>query len=164
MPMSQKQQKPCTCLGVARRVVLAAGTGESAVSRLNAFDNALVVAGIHDCNLIPVSSILAKGTRIVEQFCIVPGAFVPAVLSVAHGERGKRLCTGLAVGFNDKGYGYVVEGQGTRPSSLRIRLEKQLAEMAAVRGQRILRSHMKIAEAAVSKRYGSCVAACVYLF
>jgi pyruvoyl-dependent arginine decarboxylase len=131
---------------------------------LNAFDNALLAAGIHDCNLIPVSSILAKGTRILKRFRIRTGAFVPCVLSVAHGKRGERISAGVAAGFNDNGYGFVVEGRDTRQGTVLGRLEKQLAEMAAVRGQRVLRSQSRSEALTVTKRHGCCVAACVLLF
>ncbi|MCX6801242.1 MAG: hypothetical protein NTZ73_03570 [Candidatus Diapherotrites archaeon] len=56
------------CLGISNKIAIVSGCGESDISELNAFDNALINAGIHDCNLIPVSSIISKNTKIIKKF------------------------------------------------------------------------------------------------
>lgn len=57
-------------------------SGESeGPSPLNAFDNALLKAGIGDVNLIKVSSMLAGNTCIVDLPYLEPGSMVNCVLS-----------------------------------------------------------------------------------
>src|ERR1700730_6319338 len=64
-------------------VTKAAGTAGSAEGStpLNAFDNALLAAGIGNINLIKVSSILPPGVELVSLPRIKPGALVPTVYS-----------------------------------------------------------------------------------
>ncbi|MFA6420498.1 MAG: pyruvoyl-dependent arginine decarboxylase, partial [archaeon] len=52
------------CLGLTKKIAIVSGFGESDISKVNAFDKALICARIHDCNLIKVSSILAKGVKV----------------------------------------------------------------------------------------------------
>src|SRR5581483_6664802 len=60
-------------------VIKAAGTAGSAEGStpLNAFDNALLAAGIGNIKLIKFSSILPPGVELVPQPRIKPGALVP---------------------------------------------------------------------------------------
>ena len=62
-----------------KNVTMAAATAGHAEggSSLNAFDNALLAAGIGNINLIKVSSIVPPGVDIVELPKIKPGALVP---------------------------------------------------------------------------------------
>ena len=53
-----------------------AGTAEGSTP-LNAFDNALLAAGIGNINLVRVSSILPPGVELVSLPKIKPGAIVP---------------------------------------------------------------------------------------
>jgi arginine decarboxylase len=65
------------------KVIVAAGTAGSAEGStpLNAFDNALLAAGIGNINLVRVSSILPPGVELVPLPKIVPGAIVPTAYS-----------------------------------------------------------------------------------
>ncbi len=58
------------------KVAITAGTAEGG-SSLNAFDNALLAAGIGNVNLIKVSSIVPPDVDIVDLPRIKPGALVP---------------------------------------------------------------------------------------
>ena len=64
---------------MAKTVTMAAATAGHAEggSTLNAFDNALLAAGIGNINLIKVSSILPPDVPVIELPKIKPGALVP---------------------------------------------------------------------------------------
>jgi len=152
------------CLGLTKKIVLVSGFGESDNSKINAFDNALLDAGIHDCNLIKVSSILAKGTKVVTKFKIDKGSFVPAVISTAHGKQGENICAGLQIAFNNEKYGYVFETQGKDSVKVEQQLTANTSEMAEKRKQTILKRKTLTKQKIVAKKYGCCLTAVVYLF
>ena len=62
-----------------------AGTAEGSTP-LNAFDNALLAAGIGNINLIKVSSILPPGVELVPLPRIKPGALVPTAYAAMTSE------------------------------------------------------------------------------
>lgn len=66
-----------------RPVTRAAGTAGNAEGStpLNAFDNALLTAGIGNINLVRVSSILPPGVEVVALPRIKPGAIVPTAFA-----------------------------------------------------------------------------------
>jgi arginine decarboxylase len=152
------------CLGLAKKIAIVSGFGESNQSKLNAFDNALIDAGIHDCNLIKVSSILAKETKIIDKFTIEKGSFVPCVMSPAYSNQNETTFSGIAVGFNEQKYGFVVEGQGSNSKELEKDLNYKLDEMASSRKLRIVKRKTLITGEKTSKKHGCCVTAVVYLF
>jgi arginine decarboxylase len=57
-----------------KRFFITSGRALSAVSKLNAFDQALMNAGIAHCNLVPVSSIIPKGSVKIDYYNIEAGA------------------------------------------------------------------------------------------
>ena len=73
---------------MAKRITMAAATSGHAEggSSLNAFDNALLVAGIGNINLIKVSSILPPGVELVALPRIKPGALVPTAFAAMTSE------------------------------------------------------------------------------
>lgn len=82
-------------------VCLARGSAEGP-TELNAFDNALRDAGIHDLNLVRVSSILPEGALFVDPPSDLPvGTLVPAVyariVSAVPGEL-VSACVGAGIG------------------------------------------------------------------
>ncbi|MBI4962167.1 MAG: arginine decarboxylase, pyruvoyl-dependent [Desulfomonile tiedjei] len=82
-----------------KRFFLTSGFGEASTD-LNAFDAALLQAGIGDTNLIKLSSILPPGAEEVEPFPLPKGSLVP----LAYGERvsseqGITISAAVAVGI-----------------------------------------------------------------
>jgi arginine decarboxylase len=69
-------------------VTKAATTSGSAegTTPLNAFDNALLAAGIGNINLVKVSSILPPGTAVVDLPRLRPGAIVPTAYAAMTSE------------------------------------------------------------------------------
>jgi arginine decarboxylase len=92
-----------------KAVSLVAGAGE-AVTELNAFDRALMDAGIANLNFIRVSSIMPPGARVVPLPRLYPGMLVPAVYAqiVSH-TPGERIAAALGIGICRDEYGVIME-------------------------------------------------------
>ncbi|MGC8658670.1 MAG: pyruvoyl-dependent arginine decarboxylase [Desulfomonilaceae bacterium] len=78
---------------------LTSGCGEASME-LNAFDAALLDAGVGDTNLIKMSSILPPGAKEIERIALRKGSFVP----LAYGDRtsnipGVQISAAVAVGI-----------------------------------------------------------------
>jgi arginine decarboxylase len=148
------------------RFFVASGKAASTISGLNAFDQALVTAGISEANLVPVSSVLPKGIRQVEKTAIERGAITFCVLAREDGDGGKTISAGLAyVMRKDGAGGYVAEGHmhGTA-AELHAELEARAKQMAGHRGIKIEEPVYVIEELEIPKgRHGSCMAALVFL-
>ncbi|MBW8005621.1 MAG: arginine decarboxylase, pyruvoyl-dependent [candidate division NC10 bacterium] len=95
---------------------LAVGAAEG-LTPLNAFDNALLAAGIGNVNLLKVTSILPPGATYVEALQIAPGSLVPtAYCTVTSGVPGERIAAAVGVGLSRDSFGVIMEyeGMGTR--------------------------------------------------
>jgi arginine decarboxylase len=84
---------------VPKKYFLTAGFGE-ATTALNAFDAALLRAGVGDTNLVRMSSILPPGAKEIEPVQLAKGSFVP----LAYGEKvsaehGIVIAAAVAVGI-----------------------------------------------------------------
>ncbi len=92
-----------------KAISLVAGAGEGA-TELNAFDRALIDAGIANLNFIRVSSIMPPGARVVPLPRLYPGMLVPAVYAqiVSH-TPGERIAAALGVGICRDEYGVIME-------------------------------------------------------
>lgn len=90
------------------KIAIVSGASEGP-SELNSFDNALLEAGIGDVNLIKVSSMLAKDTKIVNLPELEAGSMINCVLShISSKEKGKIISAAVAVAISDD-LGCVVE-------------------------------------------------------
>ncbi|GBC97862.1 Pyruvoyl-dependent arginine decarboxylase [bacterium HR17] len=145
-----------------RRLYLVAGKAEGNTP-LNAFDNALLAAGIGDVNLIKVSSIVPPGAEIVSDKPRLPrGALVPCVYSERVSTTpGERIAVALAVGLADDGFGVVMESEGESAEEACKRALSMVADAFQVRALRLARTLYIAVEHRV-ERCGSVVAACVY--
>ena len=145
------------------KVSITSGKSEGP-TRLNAFDNALLDAGIGDVNLIPVSSILPAGTEIVELPHIKEGKMVNCVLASAHSDqKGDLISAAIAVALSDD-FGCVVEHSGLNqdPGKIKEEAESMVRYMMQVRGldiREIIIAH----ESHKVKKEAFAVAAVVYL-
>ena len=127
---------------LATELVVTGGTA-SAATELTAFDAALSDAGIHDANLVRVSSVTPAEATVVRDRSaaeleddITPGAFQPAVYAhAASDEPGEHVFAAVAGVELEAGHGINVELHGTDPDEAAIVAEcdSMLREMAAVR-------------------------------
>ena len=111
-----------------KRVVLVSGAAEGE-TELNAFDNALLAAGIGDLNLIKVTSILPPHVEVVDEVPELPrGAFVPIVYtSVCSDVSGERIAAAVGIGRASDGFGVVMEASGHSQEEV----EAEVAEFRA---------------------------------
>lgn len=139
----------------------------SRVSDLNAFDEALLNAGIGEINLVYVSSILPVGIKQTRRQTLPMGAITHCVLAQQRGGEGETVSAGIAYGFRDDDLGgYIAEGHiyGTG-KGLREVLEWKMAEMAKLRGVKFRSIEYKIEDVSIPMdHYGACLAALVFLF
>lgn len=95
------------------KFTLVAGSAEGP-TRLNAFDNALLAAGIGNLNLLRVSSILPPGCKHVEKLDIPPGSLTPTAYgAIQSTKKGERIAAAVAIGFSADSYGVIMEFSGS---------------------------------------------------
>jgi arginine decarboxylase len=163
-----REPKPAeeTLVPIPTRFFVTSGKGINRTSELNAFDLALLQAGIGDQNLVSVSSVLPIGIRQVDRQRIARGAITHAVLARYGGGEGEVISAGIAYGFRSDGQGgYVAEGHvhGTQ-RSLKEFLKWRMEEIAHFRGVELKRIHYRTEELEIPMdHYGVCIAACVFL-
>ena len=153
---------------MTKTVTLAAATAGHAEggTALNAFDNALLAAGIGNINLIKVSSILPPEVPVVELPKIKPGALIPtayaAMTSDVPGET-VAAAVGYAVPDDPAKNGVIMEfhGHATRDEAER-QIERMLEEAFRVRGEPI-REMKVVAVAHTVERIGCALAAVTLL-
>ncbi len=92
-----------------KAISLVAGAGEGR-TELNAFDRALMDAGVANLNFVKVSSIMPPGARVVPLPRIFPGMIVPAVyVQIVGHVPGERIAAALAVGTHRTDHGVIME-------------------------------------------------------
>jgi arginine decarboxylase len=136
------------------------------VSELNTFDLALKEAGIEQCNLVAVSSIIPPDCKETKPRKLPIGAITYVVLSKADGQ-GEMLSAGIAWGKDENsGYGIVAEAYGhTDEAATKKKLDAKVQEMARIRNIKIGNVKYRIETIDVPKNYYGCaVAALVYIF
>ena len=154
-------------LQMPKKFFVASGKAASRVSDLNAFDEALLNAGIGEQNLVYVSSILPIGIKQTRKANLPMGAITHCVMAQQRGGEGEMISAGIAFGFRDDGLGgYVAEGHmHGNGKALREILEWKMAEMAKLRGIKFRSLDYKIEELSTPMdHYGACLAALVFLF
>jgi arginine decarboxylase len=153
---------------MTKRITMAAATAGHAEggSSLNAFDHALLVAGIGNINLIKVSSIVPPDVTIIDLPKIRPGALIPtayaAITSETPGET-IAAAVGYALPDDPAKNGVIMEfhGVGTQAEAERA-IDAMLAEAFRMRGETIHEKRIFAAEHRV-ERIGCALAAMILL-
>ena len=138
-----------------------AGAAEGA-TELNAFDNALLAAGIGDLNLVKVSSIVPAGAQLLESSPeITPGSLVPTVYSQVHSDTaGETICAAVGIGIGKDSHGMIFEHSATSRDVAERVVTGMVREGFARRGLPLERLIVRAAEHRV-ERVGCAVAAVV---
>jgi arginine decarboxylase len=145
------------------KVAITSGKAEGP-TKLNAFDNALLEAGIGDVNLIKVSSILPAATKIIELPTLTPGDMINCVLSyVSSDNGGDIICAAIAVATSSD-FGCVVENSGINKDPEKIREDaiSMVKYMMEVRNKEIKELIVEEINHKVVNE-GAAVAAVIYL-
>ncbi len=124
---------------VPREFFLTSGRGISPTSPMNAFDKALMEAGIANCNLLLVSSIIPPKCRERRWKKLDAGAITPVVMAKAIGGPGETIGAGLAWAWEEEGrMGLVAEVEGHYDRrALITALDARIKEMAEARNFKI---------------------------
>ncbi|MEM2935555.1 MAG: pyruvoyl-dependent arginine decarboxylase [Candidatus Bathyarchaeia archaeon] len=152
---------------IPREFFVTSGKALSNVSELNAFDMALEKAGIGQCNLIPVSSIIPPNCQEIKGKEIPIGAITYTVMARMEGKGREKIGAGIAWAWEkNKKYGLVMETCGPLDEKgIKETLEGKLREMAKVRGIEIAEIKYRTEVLKVPpNHYGSVIAALVYGF
>jgi arginine decarboxylase len=146
-----------------RNFFIVSGKGKSKTSKLNAFDAALAEAGIAQCNLVPVSSILPEGAKEINPKEIETGSITFTVLSRCDGAGGDLIATGVSWAFvrgmnTPKKYGIVAEASGDKSrETISADLDSRLLEMAETRRVIIESKGKRIEDMTVPEGFFGCV-------
>lgn len=145
------------------------GFGDSNISKLNAFDKALMQAHISEANLVPVSSIIPVKCIKRNGFPKIKiGEIVFCVMARQEGKIGERISAGLAhvtvINKRNEKYGLVIELHGKMSKdAAKKQLKKMISEMAEIRKVDV--SDVRIEICSIDKvkgKFGSVVVVNVY--
>jgi len=147
------------------KVAATAGCAEGGTA-LNAFDNALLAAGIGNVNLVKVSSIVPPDVDIVTLPQIKPGAIVPTAYAAMTSENPNEIIAagvGYALPADRTKAGVIMEYHDRVDRAMAERaIRAMLVEAFAVRGEQIRELQVIAVEHRVSK-IGCAVAAVALL-
>jgi len=143
---------------IPRKYFVVSGKGLSEVSMLNAYDRALLDAGIGNYNLVPVSSIIPPGAEEIEPIKLPPGSIVFVVIAKAEGREGT-VSAGMAwYSGESEECGFVVEAHGnTDIGEIGRRLKSMIEEMGKARGINVEAVKMRIETLDIPKGLYGCV-------
>lgn len=144
-------------------VSVVAGAAEGSTD-LNAFDNALLNAGIANLNFVRVTSIFPQGAKIIPMREYPPGMLMPAVYArISRHMPGERIAAAVAIGISDQGYGVIMEHSHTGTSENAEQIVRSMVDEAlASRGLRNVETVVASKEHLV--RRTGCVLAAVLLW
>ena len=151
-----------------KKFFVTSGCATSSTSPLNAFDAALIRAGVAQCNLVSVSSILPPDAERTNSDEITPGTVTFCVLARMDGDPGETIGAGIGWAWgatsDGKRYGIVTEAHGYKDKeAIDLELKGKLQEMAKLRQMQIQSVETKPECVEVPKgKYGSAIVALVY--
>ena len=161
---------------VPKAFFVTSGMGMDA-EQTNAFDLALRDAGIGECNLVEVSSILPANAVETERSSVMvtPGKITFCVMSRADGKSGEVIGAGVGYGWigveNENGeaereFGIVCEHHGhCSRDYLAEKVHEKLYKMAEIRDKKLLKKELLVESSEVEKgKFGSVVVVLVFVF
>lgn len=154
---------------IYRSYYVVKGLGQSNISKINAFDSALISASIGEANLVPVSSILPSGCLRKNGIPKIEiGEVVFCVMARQDGIKGEKISAGLAHVLvrnrKNQKFGLVMEHHGKYKKEQLIRkLRKMITEMAYVRSLSVEDISLDVSHIdSIKTKYASVVVACVF--
>ena len=106
-------------------------------TRLNAFDNALIAAGIADWNLVKVTSVAPARARFIDtRPAAESGCVVPVVLATVQSEHpGEQVTASIGIGQGNGSHGMIMEASGPGgPEEMEATVRRMLNESFMRRG------------------------------
>lgn len=123
--------------------------GAEGHTKLNAFDNALLRAGIGNMNLLRVSSVLPAHCRQTDKLDMVNGSLLPTAYgSIVSDVPGDLIAAGVAIGIQDEDHSGVIFEFSGRCSAQEAEsvLRGMVAEAFAVRGLQLNEVIVRVVE------------------
>jgi len=151
---------------IPKEFFVTSGKATSPISELNAFDLALKKAGIAQCNLVSVSSVLPPGCKETRLKQMPIGSITHAVVARMNAEGEATIGAGIAWTWEkDKKYGIAAEAHGYMDQkALEKTLEWKIREMAKIREIEIDKINYRMETIEVPKNnYGCVMAALIYI-
>lgn len=132
---------------------LVCGVGDSA-TKLNAFDMALLNAGVGNLNLLRVSSILPPSCEYVDKMEIPPGSLTPiAYGTISSDVKGQEIAAAVAIGLSEDTYGVIMEYSGVCSKE---EAEERVIEMAREAFRMRNLPLVKVVSKAISHKVENC--------
>ena len=131
---------------------LGSGSAEGATP-INAFDNALLAAGVGNLNLVKVSSVVPTGAVMLDEpIPIGPGTLVPAVYATRHSNvPGETLCSVIGIGLSEDNHGMIFEHSSDSAEHAEKLVRQMVADAFEKRGMKLARMIVRSAEHKVEK-------------
>lgn len=151
---------------IPKEFFVTSGKATSPISELNAFDLALKNAGIAQCNLVSVSSVLPPRCKEVKLKQMPIGSITHAVVARMDAEGEATIGSGIAWAWEkDKKYGIVAEAHGYMDQrTLEETLEWKIREMAKIREIEMDKINYRMEALKVpTDSYGCVIAALIYI-
>jgi len=142
------------------------GSGDT---RLNAFDSALINAGIADFNYITVSSIIPRGCKrgsMEDVRSLIPGSFMYCVMSrISSDVPGEMISSSITCAFTEETVGVVTESSGNCPCEESERMAERMSDrMISQRNATLSYRETTSTEMTVEDGWGCCVSLCLLLY
>jgi arginine decarboxylase len=144
---------------IPKKFFVTGAKATSPVSKLNAFDLALKNAGIAQCNLVQVSSILPPGCVEEELRDLPAGSIVFSVVARMDGDEGATIGAGVSWAWEkQRRFGIIAESHGHFDErSLKENLTRKIREMAEIRDIEIDAPKVKVEAMRIPKANFGCV-------
>lgn len=142
---------------------LVKGVGDANMP-LNAFDKALLDAGVGDTNLMRVSSIVPPGCKEIYKVELPKGALIPiAYAEITSSIPGEMLSAAVSVGIpeDEEESGVIMEHEGMQPLEITRGLVEQMVIDAFSYRKRKLKEIKTVGIEHIVERHGSAFAAAV---
>jgi arginine decarboxylase len=126
---------------------LASGSAEGATP-INAFDNALLNAGVGNLNLVKVSSVVPTGAAMLDEpLPIDPGTLVPAVYATRHSNvPGEHICSVIGIGLSENSHGMIFEHSADSAERAERAVRTMVEDAFNQRGMKLARLMIRMAE------------------
>ncbi len=146
-------------LPTPKKYFVTAGSAEGK-NHLNAFDGALLKAGIGNLNLMRVTSILPPGVQYCPEMVIPPGSLVPTAYGyIISDVPGELIAAAVGVGISKDSFGVIMEYSGKcSKEEAEKTIENMLKEAFEMRKMELVDTKIAAAEHRVEK-IGCCLAA-----
>lgn len=150
----------------ASNFTLVSGVGKG-TTELNAFDNALQMAGVGDYNLSRVSSILPPKAIETKEIKVAPGSLLPiAYGSFVSGKKGKEIVAAVGVGIpeNPNDIGVIMEcSDFSSKEQAELKIQEMIEEAMKNRNIEIAEIKCVVSRCVVDSRF-QCVFAGIALW